>query len=144
MQTGLSIEFFAEAKKFEHEPVIKKIKFEHGAKVPCSNGIYRQLLCTKKAGEHSGFALEMLQQIRIEHRRQNARAQIYAQIYFFEFIRFGLQLFKEFYKLPTICIGVAAGDGERHKHFAAARCEFTAGGDCIFIIAHGHTENLLK
>lgn len=82
MQTGLSIGFFAEAKKFEHEPVTKKIKFEHGAKVPCSNGICWQLLCTKKAGEHSGFALEMLQQIRIEHRRQNARAQIYAQIYF--------------------------------------------------------------
>lgn len=86
----------------------------------------------------------MLQQIRIEHRRQNARAQIYAQIYFFEFIRFGLQLFKEFCKLPTICIGVAAGDGERHKHFAAARCEFTADGDYIFIIEHGYTESPLK
>ena len=86
----------------------------------------------------------MLQQIRIEHRRQNARAQIYAQIYFFEFIRFGLQLFKEFCKEPTVGGSVAAGDGERHKHFAAARCEFTADGDYIFIIAHGHTENLLK
>ena len=96
MQTALSIEFFAEAKKFEHGPITKKIKFEHGAKVPCSNGICRQLLCTKKAGEHSGFAFEMLQQIRIEHRRQNASAQIYAQIYFFEFIRFGLRFSKNF------------------------------------------------
>lgn len=82
MQTGLSIEFFAEAKKFEHEPVTKQIPFEHRTFAPCSNGICLQLLCTKKAGEHSGFALEMLQQIRIEHRRQNARAQIYTQIYF--------------------------------------------------------------
>lgn len=30
------------------------------------------------------------------------------------------------------------------ENIVAARCEFTAGGDCIFIIAHGHTENLLK
>lgn len=35
-----------------------------------------------------------------------------------------MQLFKEFCKLPTICIGVAAGDGERHKHFAAASVKF--------------------
>ena len=30
------------------------------------------------------------------------------------------------------------------KNIVAARCEFMAGGDYIFIIAHGHTESPLK
>ena len=131
-----------------------------------------------------------------------------------------MKLFKEFCKGPAVGGSVAAGDEERHKHFAAAsvkfaslnqgekiviffalrhrypqksevivfgrghanpffrnnnhckssfftsvisngrdgrifvpnysenivaaRCEFTAGGDYIFIIAHGYTESPLK
>lgn len=37
-----------------------------------------------------------------------------------------MQLFKEFCKEPTVGGSVAAGDGERHKHFVAASVKFAS------------------